>query len=328
MFLALALAVAQTMFAWNKDPDPSVTGYKLHVGTTSGTYSLTVDAGNVTTFPIGPPLVAGTNYFAVVKAYNAQGAESLPSNEVAFTPAPLPPTPTPTPTATPTATPSLTPTPTPAPTPPGSFSLFAATAKPSLTDPNDPAAVELGVNFSSSVPGQISAIKFYKLPANTSAHVANLWVGGVKVASAPFTNETASGWQSVALNPPIKVTAGSGVIASYHTIGHYAANNNGFATQVVSGPLTAKATNNGFYTYGTGSSIPASTYQASNYWVDVVFTPTPIPTPTPATPTPTPTATPKPTYVAWLSQVQAQITAGISPAALTTWLVTHPPTKD
>lgn len=44
---------------------------------------------------------------------------------------------------------------------------------------------------------------------------------------------------------------------------------------MVSGPLTALANGagggNGVYAYGGGGIFPASTYAASNYWVDVVF---------------------------------------------------------
>lgn len=77
------------------DPGTNTTGYKLYWGTQSGTYTQTYDAGNATSASF--PVPAG-NYFAVVKAYNANGAESAPSAEIQFTVAAISPTPSPTPT--------------------------------------------------------------------------------------------------------------------------------------------------------------------------------------------------------------------------------------
>ncbi len=109
--LTLILAILGTVasgqgvtFSWalnaaTTDPGTNTTGYNLHVGTASGVYTQTINAGLVTTLTVSS-LLSGTNYFAVLKAYNAAGVESPASNEVAFT-APLPPTPTPSPVPTP-----------------------------------------------------------------------------------------------------------------------------------------------------------------------------------------------------------------------------------
>jgi hypothetical protein len=69
----------------------------------------------------------------------------------------------------------------------------------------------------------------------------------------------------------VAVTAGTTYVASYHTsTGHYAATHNGLASAVTNGPLTALASG-GVYTYGSANAFPTSTYLASNYWVDVVY---------------------------------------------------------
>ena len=65
-------------------------------------------------------------------------------------------------------------------------------------------------------------------------------------------------------------------VASYHTdVGHYAEDDNYFTSGVDSGPLHALADGasgpNGVYAYGSTSTFPNNGYQASNYWVDVVF---------------------------------------------------------
>src|SRR5438045_2225170 len=65
-------------------------------------------------------------------------------------------------------------------------------------------------------------------------------------------------------------------------------------------PRNTNGTVNGVYSYAGIPTFPTSTFNATNYWVDVIFqtatnTPTPTPTPTAApsvTPTPSPTATP------------------------------------
>jgi hypothetical protein len=156
---------------------------------------------------------------------------------------------------------------------------------PDVSAAQDPAAatygVELGVKFKSDLVGWISAIRFYKGDtANGGTHVGHLWtVSGTLLATATFTNETASGWQQVNLPTPIQVSPGVTYVASYlDPQGHYAGNNGGFTTSVDLPPLHAlsdsAAGGNGVFayqpTFGPGG-FPTSTYKATNYWVDVVL---------------------------------------------------------
>ncbi len=166
-----------------------------------------------------------------------------------------------------TASPSLT-----------TYSIFASTATPATVTVNDPNAVELGVKFQSDVSGSISGIRFYKGSSNTGTHTGKLWTSaGQLLATATFSGETASGWQQVTFASPVAITANTVYVASYHTaVGRYSANNNYFATGADNAPLHAPASSivggNGVYVYGA-SAFPTNTYQATNYWVDVVFTP-------------------------------------------------------
>jgi N,N-dimethylformamidase beta subunit-like protein/uncharacterized protein DUF4082/Big-like domain-containing protein len=152
-------------------------------------------------------------------------------------------------------------------------SLFTPTTVPGTITDTDPNAVELGVKFQSSLAGRIIAIRFYKGPNNTGTHTAHLWSAtGTSLATGTFTGETASGWQQFNLATPVAIKANTVYVASYHvTKGAYSADNNYFASAHVSGVLTAPAGTNGVYTYGTTSKFPTSTYNASNYYVDVVF---------------------------------------------------------
>ena len=156
-------------------------------------------------------------------------------------------------------------------------SLFSPTSTPSIVTVNDPSAVELGVKFTAAANGQISGIRFYKGPSNTGTHVADLWSStGTLLATATFTGESASGWQQVNFSTPVAITAGATYVAAYHTnTGEYSANGGYFTSNVVSGDLTAPASGNGVYAYGATDTFPTSSYNSTNYWVDVVYEKTP-----------------------------------------------------
>ena len=143
---------------------------------------------------------------------------------------------------------------------------------------SDSAAVELGVKFRSEVAGEITGLRFYKGAGNTGTHTGHLWsAAGSLLAEATFTGETASGWQEVEFTAPVAIDADTTYVASYHAPnGGYAATNNFFAGQGAdSPPLHALADGddgpNGVYRYGAAGVFPTDTFQASNYWVDVVF---------------------------------------------------------
>ena len=160
--------------------------------------------------------------------------------------------------------------------PPPTSTLFAANSVPALITENDAAAVELGMKFQVSTAGSARGVRFYKGPKNTGTHTGTLWSSaGTKLASVTFTGETASGWQQALFTAPVALTPGTIYIISYHTaVGFYSANTNFFAAAATNGPITAPSTatagGNGVYIYGA-SAFPKNTYQASNYWVDIVF---------------------------------------------------------
>jgi hypothetical protein len=158
-----------------------------------------------------------------------------------------------------------------------SASLFSPSDTPSIVTVSDPNAVALGVKFQASTNGTITGIRFYKGPRNTGTHIGDLWsTSGGLLRSATFTNETASGWQQVNFSSPVSITANTTYIASYHTNkGEYSADAQYFANPRTNGPLTAPSSassgGNGVYAYGTSNLFPNNTYNANNYWVDVVF---------------------------------------------------------
>ncbi|MEJ5308916.1 MAG: DUF4082 domain-containing protein [Anaerolineae bacterium] len=143
-------------------------------------------------------------------------------------------------------------------------------------DSGDPAAVNLGVKFRSSQDGYITGLRFYKHDANLGPHVGVLWTeNGTELDRVTFTNETAYGWQEATFAAPVPVSANTVYVASYYApSGHYAATGGYFDAEYIHAPLTAPASSsvggNGVYLYGP-LAFPTQSYNATNYWVDVVF---------------------------------------------------------
>ena len=138
-----------------------------------------------------------------------------------------------------------------------------------------PARSDLGVQFRASSDGTIAGVRFYKESDNTGSHIGSLWSStGTLLASGTFSGESASGWQELDFSSPVAVTANTTYVVSYHTnAGHYALTSNGLASAVTNGPLTALASG-GVYAYGSANAFPSNTFNASNYWVNVVYTQT------------------------------------------------------
>jgi Ca2+-binding RTX toxin-like protein len=155
-------------------------------------------------------------------------------------------------------------------------SLFSLSDTPAITSVNDPNSVELGMKFVASAGGEIAGMRFYKGAQDNGPHTGSIWSStGVRLATATFIGESASGWQTVNFAQPLTIAAGTTYVASYHTNGNYVVTSNYFSTSRTNGGLTAPSSStsggNGIYTYGTNSLFPSSTYAASNYWVDVLY---------------------------------------------------------
>ena len=157
-------------------------------------------------------------------------------------------------------------------------SLFALTS-PAIVDSGDAGSVVLGTKFRSGVAGSVTGIRFFKSAANTGTHVGALWsAGGQLLAEATFANETSSGWQAAAFAAPVTIAANSIYVVSYLAPkGHYSVTSAAFALNPVDNPplqaLSDLASSNGVYRYSDTSAFPTNTYNAANYWVDVLFAP-------------------------------------------------------
>jgi hypothetical protein len=241
----------------------AITSYTVtpYVGSTAQT-PVTVSGSPPATSTTVTGLTNGTSYTFTVSATNSAGAgpASSPSNSV-----------------TPTG-------------PSCPCSIWNNATPQGASDAAETSAVNLGVQFQAAGDGMISGVRFYKESDNTGSHIGSLWTStGTLLASGTFSGESASGWQELDFSSPVPVTAGTTYVASYHTnTGHYAYTVNGLSSAVTNGPLTALASG-GVYAYGSGNSFPSSSFNASNYWVDVVYSQTSGSTP-PTVTTVTPAA--------------------------------------
>ncbi|RKS02408.1 DUF4082 domain-containing protein [Flavobacterium sp. 102] len=155
-------------------------------------------------------------------------------------------------------------------------SIFASTSTPTLHE-NDGQPIEVGMKFKSAVDGFITGIRFYKAIGDNGTHTGNLWDSNqTLLASVLFTGESSSGWQEATFTSPVAINANQTYVISYHSSeNRYTSTSAYFTSAVITGNLTALADGtdgpNGVYVYTQNSAFPSQTYQASNYWVDVVF---------------------------------------------------------
>lgn len=149
----------------------------------------------------------------------------------------------------------------------------------------DAAAVELGVKWCASTPGKLNGIWFYRAPNNSGPQTVRLWSPGavlgqfVLAASQP-AGVTSPGWTYVSLPTPVSISEGRTYLASYHTAsGNYSVDQGYFSGGAARSTwLTTFAPGvegaSSVYRYGAlSNAAPTNTFLASNYWVDVEFTP-------------------------------------------------------
>ena len=134
------------------------------------------------------------------------------------------------------------------------------------------------MKFQADVSGLITGLRFYKAAENVGPHEAHLWTeSGTLLASATFNNETASGWQAVSLTQEVAIEADTTYVVSYHSNGFYSATpgafNTDFSNQDLQAPSSTLSGGNGVYAYGPSGLFPTSSFNATNYHVDVAFRP-------------------------------------------------------
>lgn len=186
--IALAQSALGASFGWDASSDPNVAGYRLYYGSSSGSYTQSVDVGKATQATLST-LTAGNTYFAAVTAYSTAALESPKSTEVSFTAAGS----------------------TPAP----------ANVAPavSLTNPTNgasfvaPASISLAATASDS-DGSIGYVEFYngntRVVTVTSAPYTFAWTG-VAAGSYSITARAYDNAGASTTSAPVSVTVAAGV---------------------------------------------------------------------------------------------------------------------
>ena len=158
------------------------------------------------------------------------------------------------------------------------YSIFPTTTTPSEPSNNDGQGIVVGMKFRSSLNGYITGVRYYKGAGSTGIRTGHLWTStGSLLGSTTFNGETASGWQQTLFAAPIAITANiTYVVSLFSPSGDYVVTNPYFTQTLVNGPLRALSNGedglNGLYDYSSTSVFPTSSFDASNYWVDAVFT--------------------------------------------------------
>ena len=130
---------------------------------------------------------------------------------------------------------------------------------------------EIAMRFKVAVPGRVVAFRWYKGPGETGSHTARLWTdGGSQIASATFTNESGSGWQTVTFsgvhinaNQYYRVSVNTNTVQA-KTFGSLSGN------PIVNGPVTSD-----FSYYGQPTGVMPTSGSYSLYYIDVTFQPDP-----------------------------------------------------
>jgi Domain of unknown function (DUF4082) len=139
--------------------------------------------------------------------------------------------------------------------------------------------ITFGVKFWSTEAGTISAILFYRDMTSPQGYVASLYsADGTLLASVTMATESGPvpGWQGATLASPIPISPNTTYIAAYYVpSGGDTGVPYGLSQGVTIGPLTAPASSavggNGVYSHC--QCFPTSTWEATNFLADVLFTP-------------------------------------------------------
>jgi hypothetical protein len=200
--------------------------------------------------------------------------------------------------------------------------LFSPVLTPALTGLSTqdgrsgvgPFTYELGVKVSVTQAMLLTSIRFYKDAGETGTHIGRVWTStGTQLASATFSNETASGWQQQALSSPLLLQPNVVYVVSINANATFVATGGGLLTQVTSGPMHSVADGlNGVFAT-TGGTFPNQSYNSTNYFVDATVQPNVVAPPTVTATSPVAGAT----GVSRSTAVSASFSRSMDPTSLT-----------
>lgn len=162
------------------------------------------------------------------------------------------------------------------------YSLFGSqTPAGNFTD----VGLTLGTRIRMTVAGNITGLRWYTpnvLPASpvqwfvVHYDPANDGTPFGTYANGTFSGLVANTWKSVGFNP-VTVSAGTEVVAEVWTSDNYVATGHFFDSAVTNGPLVGPADDavtprrNGRFIGGAAPAFPTSGFNATGYFVDILF---------------------------------------------------------
>jgi hypothetical protein len=130
---------------------------------------------------------------------------------------------------------------------------------------------ELGTEFQSDTPGQITALRYYAQSGDNDETTLTLWDAATQTALASVTGTPSgtAGWFELSLPTPVNIAAGSNYVVSYNggANGNYAVTAHLFDVPLVSGHLTAPISAGVF----ADSGFPATVFDNTCYFADVAL---------------------------------------------------------
>jgi hypothetical protein len=145
--------------------------------------------------------------------------------------------------------------------------MLFPTAVPVTTASGQGSTWEQGVEFSSSMSGIITKVKFWRADEEPQGgHIANIWsTSGTRLSWVQFNETPTPGWQYATVNFPI--TAGVRYRVTYNIHNVVAKTFSVFQNgPITKGPLTAWSS-----WYGTPAGTFPTSNSTSNLFADIVF---------------------------------------------------------
>jgi hypothetical protein len=147
-------------------------------------------------------------------------------------------------------------------------SIFTTQAPQNPVD-TDNAAGEYGMVFASSVPGQITGVRYWKSSSDTGTHTGRLWRVSDRalLATVTFSGGSSTGWQTQSFPSPVTISANTQYLVTVSTPRYYGFTQAGLASTITNGPLSTMVGGNGLYGLTLGA-YPTLSWNNSNYFRD------------------------------------------------------------
>jgi hypothetical protein len=153
------------------------------------------------------------------------------------------------------------------------YSLFTTQTPASTTPAGAQSSSEMGVLFTTDIPGTVTGVKMYRATQQTGQNVGSVWdvATGTKLGTGNFP-ATGSGWQTAPISPAITLQANKLYMVSYKANGgFFFVDQNYYNVGRNIGPLHAPI-GAGVYTYTLSpTTLPNLNFLNSNFWADLVF---------------------------------------------------------